>query len=65
MQQVNVYMYSSNSSYLKKLNEVCCCICKNAENSETFAKDFIQYKDYGSMITSLFLHSPQKKIGEC
>ena len=57
MEQANVYMHSSNSMKGKKINEVSSCVCKNVENNEMFAKDFIQHKYCGSMFTSLFLHS--------
>ena len=57
MQQVNVYMYSCDSWQLKTFDEVCCCFCKNVENSEIFAKYFIHNRYCESMFTSLFLHS--------
>ena len=49
----------------KKFDEVCCCVCKNVENSEMFAEDFFQHKYYGSVFTSLFLHSCENMIEKC
>ena len=28
---------------MKKFDGVCCCVCKNVENSKMFAKDLIQH----------------------
>ena len=57
MLQANEYMYSSNSKQWKKFNEVCCCVWKNFQNGEIFAKYLIQNRYYGSVFTSMFLHS--------
>ena len=46
MQQANKYISSSNSRHGRKFDENCCCICKNIENSEMFAKDFIPNRYY-------------------
>ena len=46
MQQTNVYMHSFNSRKWKKFDAVCCCIWKNVENSEMFAKNYIQNRYY-------------------
>ena len=41
----------------KNFDEGCCYVCKNVENTETFAKDFIEHRSYKSTFTFLFLHS--------
>ena len=58
MTQSSVYiMYSSDSKQRKKFDEVCCVLCKNVGSCEIISKDFIQQGYYGSMLSSLFLHS--------
>ena len=52
-----IYIYSFNSRQRKQFHELCCCVCKNFENSEISAKYFFKYRYYGSISTLLFLHS--------
>ena len=54
MQQANNYISSSNSRHGRTFDENCCCICKNTENSEMFAKDFIPNRYYVSFLFSAF-----------
>ena len=49
-------MYSSNSNQWKNFNKV--CLCKNIENSEMFATDFIQpwYIIYAYIYIYIFMY---------
>ena len=58
------YVYSSNSRQWKKVDEVCCCVSKNVENTKMFAKGFIQHRYCGFLFISLFLYSLCKVIGK-
>ena len=48
-------MYSFNSRQWKMFDETYCCNWKNVEINNSFFKDFIQNRYYGSIFTSLLL----------
>ena len=49
-------MYSSNSKQWKKFDEVYCCVCKNIEKIEMFAKYFfnLDVVDHVYFLVSVF-----------